>query len=269
MESVNFKVKGERFIITREAILTAMDRYDQQYRSHAHDAGRRYAIRYRDKLYPPKYVLSLAINRPRTSFSGGKGQNATNTVFANLGFEIVSANTNQPSVSTRNVPGSPAKTNIPIPDIEALIQELLSKKWTNLHSNYIHQPDGEYPGVYILAYSDKPLEGEQVQEQDIFYVGMTHAGIVRRLGQFIRGLEEGGHHSGANRFFNDYARQIPYNQLPKKRFFVASIAIPCVVDKQARTPLDLRKMGEVTRLEYYVLAHIKERLGVEPELNKK
>ena len=44
----------------------------------------------------------------------------------------------------------------------------------------------------------------------------------------------------------------------KKKFYVASISIPCVVNKSKRTALDLRKMGEMVRLEYYVLAYIKK-----------
>jgi hypothetical protein len=124
--------------------------------------------------------------------------------------------------------------------------------------------------VYVLAYSDENLEGEQVKEEKIFYVGMSHAGIRQRLRQFIKGIEDGKHHSGAGRFFKVYADHVPYSQLPNKRaFFVASVAIPCVVNKRERTPEDLRRMGEVARLEFLVLAHIKEKLHTEPELNKK
>jgi hypothetical protein len=135
---------------------------------------------------------------------------------------------------------------------------------------YQRLEDGIYPGVYVLAYSDKALAGQPVEAEDIFYVGMSNASINQRLSQFIRGIEDGKHHSGAGRFFHEYAKRIPYSQLPNtKVFFVAFITIPCIVDKKSRKAQDLKKMGEVARLEFYILAHIKEKLLVEPELNKK
>jgi hypothetical protein len=269
MEQTIFKVAGEEFTITREKILSAMREYDTTYRHDENDAGRNYAIRYGEKLYPPKHLLSLVIQKPRGSFTGGR---ATNTVFLKLGLEVVQIN------NVHATTGRPKKTNFdqarinaPIPDVQDLIQRLLSlKKWTNLHTGRRAIEDREYPGVYVLAYSDKALEGEPVKVEDVFYVGMTQASLIQRLNQFVRGIEDGKHHSGASRFYYEYAKQVPYSRLPNsKTFFVASAAIPCIVSKKRRTPQDLRKMGEVARLELYVLAHIKEVRSDEPELNKK
>jgi hypothetical protein len=63
--------------------------------------------------------------------------------------------------------------------------------------------DSEFPGVYVLAYSTARLNGKPIEEREIFYVGVSHAGVKGRLKQFINGLEDGGHHSGAKRFFFD------------------------------------------------------------------
>jgi hypothetical protein len=269
MERVVFTIQRQDFVITRDDILSAMKGYDGHYRVGNNDCGRLYAVKHDGKFYPPKHVLSLVVKKPRGSFGGGK--NATNQVFLNLGFEIVSlGNGHRAAIRSRESVYDQAKMNAPIPDMQTLIKNLLSQKWTNLHANYPNLEDGEYPGGYLLAYSDQNLEGKQVKEEEIFYVGMTHAGITKRLSQFVQGIEVGRGHSGANRFFTDYANRVPYSQLPnRKNFFVACVTIPCVVNKRTRTPDHLRKMGEVARLEFYVLAHVKEKLQAEPELNKK
>ena len=156
--------------------------------------------------------------------------------------------------------------------MEKLIQRLLSQKWVELQTGITFLQDGNYPGVYLLAYTDKDLKGEDIDLTDIFYVGMSNSrgGVKQRLKQFINGIEKDVPHSAGKRFREEYTNGIPFSRMkPQKTFFVASISIPCVVEKAKRTPKDLRKMGEVARLEYYVLAHIKEALKREPELNKK
>lgn len=156
--------------------------------------------------------------------------------------------------------------------MEPLIQLLLSKKWTNLQNGRSDLKDGKYPGVYLLAYSDRNLEGKKISLNDIFYVGMSNSrdGVKQRLKQFLDALEEGKGHSAANRFYEDYAKGVPFSRMKdKETFFVASVSIRCCPEKAKRTPDDLRKMGKVAGLEYYVLAHIKEKLHREPKLNKK
>lgn len=156
--------------------------------------------------------------------------------------------------------------------MEQLISLLLTQKWARLHGNLTGLKDGSYPGVYVLAYSDQDLEGKPINPRDIFYVGMSNSqgGVRQRLGQFLRAIEMGTGHSGGNRFYAEYAHDRPFSELEnRKTFFVAVVTIPCDVDKKDRTPADLRAMGDVAALEYYVLAHIREALGREPELNKK
>ena len=155
---------------------------------------------------------------------------------------------------------------------EMEIENLLENKWTNLLKNYKNLKNGQYPGVYILAYTDKNLEEKSIEIKDIFYVGMSNSlgGVRQRLSQFIRGLHKGRGHSAGNRFFTEYSKEKSFDIAGhKKTFFVASLSLPCKVKKAERTSGDLRKMGEVARFEYSVLAHIKQVTGKEPVLNKK
>ena len=157
-----------------------------------------------------------------------------------------------------------------IPSSKALVTKLLGARWAHLHDAYGCIPGGQYPGVYILAYSNAKLTDELVRVKDIYYVGMSHAGVTKRLHRFIVGLECNRYHSAAKRFFRTCANSIPYTKLKgRKTFYFASVAVPCIVDKALRKPIDLRKMGEVAKCEFYVLAHVHEQLGREPELNRK
>jgi len=150
------------------------------------------------------------------------------------------------------------------------VKNLFASNWRSLHEDYSRLENGRYPGVYLLAYTTEELEGKKVEEKDVFYVGMSHAGVKPRLRQFIDGLEKRRGHSGAMRFFTEYTGGRGYSKLSsKKTFFVTSISIRCSSGKKKRNAEDLRKMGQVAALEYYVLAHIREKLGREPELNKK
>ena len=151
------------------------------------------------------------------------------------------------------------------------IRKLFKKTWIKLE-DYKSLNDSQYPGCYILAYSDKNLEKKQIKIGDIFYVGMSNSlgGVKQRLSQFISGIERGYGHSAGNRFLKEINKNIPYSKYKRfKRFFVISLCLPCLVNKKDRTYKDLIKMGEVAKFEYEVLAYIKEKIGKEPELNKK
>ena len=155
-------------------------------------------------------------------------------------------------------------------EVERLVKALFASQWRRLHEDYARLENGQYPGVYLLAYATQNLDGKRVEEADVLYVGMSHAGVRPRLKQFIDGIEKGSHHSGANRFFTEYTAGHDYSKLPaKKKFFVTSLSIPCSSKKKNRSAEDLRKTGQIAALEYYVLAHIREKLGREPALNKK
>ena len=174
-----------------------------------------------------------------------------------------------------------ARLDEPIPDVDRLVEDLFAKTWVRLDDDSAKLTDCQYPGVYVLAYVDEKLlghpvkedlTGDPVTEDEIFYVGMSHAGVRKRLRQFTNGLEDGGHHSGAKRFFITVANRTPYSSFAQRKpFFGASISVPCTSLKTARSSMDLRKMGVVAQLEWYVLARVRERAKTEQEpwLNKK
>lgn len=156
--------------------------------------------------------------------------------------------------------------------IKKLITQLFNQKWRILHGDIDYIDFIDHPGVYLLAFSYKNLENTKIKISDVFYVGMSNSrgGVKQRLKRFINGLEKDDFHSAARRFYDEYANQKPFSKLKtKKKFYFAFISIPCEVSKDRRTPKDLRKMGDIAQLEYYILAYIKEKLDKEPDLNKK
>ena len=72
------------------------------------------------------------------------------------------------------------------------LQTLFNKKWTNLLENYKDLKNGQYPGVYILAFTTKNLEGKPIKVKDVFYVGMSNSlgGVKQRLRQFCKLLSK-------------------------------------------------------------------------------
>ncbi len=257
---------GVSHVLSRNDILRAMRKYDSNLRRNDDDAGRLYAVRHDEKLYPPKQLLALSMGTEVNAFNGGESKRSANGVFRELGFEIICLD----AVRIPQNAHDSKKINALVPSIARLERELFAQRWTNLHSNYGRIKDGQYPGVYLLAYSNAKIEGRKVTPEEVFYVGMSHAGIIKRLQQFMAGLRDGHHHSAAKRFFNEYAGRVPYEELRRRKtFYVAAVALPCAVNKTHRTPTDLKKMGEVARLEFYALASIKSAIRVEPPLNKK
>ena len=98
----------------------------------------------------------------------------------------------------------------------------------------------------------------------------SRGGVKSRVNQFRQAIEKGYGHSGGDRFFKKYLKKKPFSKTKtRKKFYIASVNLRCDVNKDSRAPKDLRIMGKVAMLEYAVLAHIKQRIRREPELNKK
>ena len=82
--------------MNRQDILRAICEFDKNYRgkfsgkddwaSWIKDGRYRYAVYYRGRLYPAKFITHLATGRSRDDFSGGE---ETNDPLINLGFEII------------------------------------------------------------------------------------------------------------------------------------------------------------------------------------
>lgn len=78
--------------VTSQGIESAMKDFDHQYSGerNAYDLWLdkntyKWALRYKDRLYPQKYILSLATGMDTTDFTAAEARR----VLGNLGFEIV------------------------------------------------------------------------------------------------------------------------------------------------------------------------------------
>ena len=124
------------------------------------------------------------------------------------------------------------------------------------------------PGVYLLAYTDSSVEGHQVQPTQIYYVGMSNPakGIKQRPKRFAEGVMLSGRHFAAKRRIKRYG---VHTEGGPCRFYVAVQTMPCDTNKNTARPSDWRAMGQVACLEKYALAHILEKTGRLPELNRR
>jgi hypothetical protein len=158
-------------------------------------------------------------------------------------------------------------------EIESSVVRLFSARWAHLHKEgSLARADLKFPGVYLLAYSATPnIEGSIIKAKDVLYVGMSNAagGVRQRLKQFRAGIEKNGLHSGAMRFYREYGGGKPFLRVKShKQLYFAALTFECEGNKGLAEPDDLRLMGHINCLEYYAIAHIAERTGKRPALNK-
>jgi hypothetical protein len=155
--------------------------------------------------------------------------------------------------------------------IEALTSQLFRQRWVALDAAASTRPDLIYPGVYLLAFTSAKLTGMIVKAEQVLYAGMSNSagGVRSRLHQFAKGIERNDFHSGAMRFYREQCGSKPFSQLKtRNRFYVAALTIECESDKNSVQPEDLRIMGHIACLEYYVIARIAQKTGNKPALNK-
>jgi len=128
----------------------------------------------------------------------------------------------------------------------------------------------KYPGVYLIAITDKNLETKKFDDidyNDVVYIGMTRsqAGLNGRWNQFhssIVGKKYEGH-SGGTTIYKDLG---PYEKWSEKLFVSA---MPFEINVTERKPEVLIKMGYISYLEYYIMAKFIEKTGkVKPCYNK-
>ncbi len=222
VNSVPFRTQSGIVQVSREQVLVGMQEFDLKFRATENDSGTLWAVVENGRRYPPKRVLELATGVPRSKFYGGK---PSNDVFVALGFHIVE--TDGSTKSPEQVAKEQTRLNGPLPDVNQLVADLFAKTWIRLDDDSATLVDSQYSGVYVLAYPDerflghsvnKDLTGKPVTEEDIFYVGVSHAGVRKRLRQFTDGLEDGGHHSGAKRFFQTVSKG-PYSAFAERAVF--------------------------------------------------
>lgn len=231
-----------------------MRKFDQRYRGKVKESGSRYAVFDRTgNPYPPKWIVSLATQVPRNRFSGGT---RINGILSELGFHVDRA----PDVIRNN--RWPHKR----PSITRLLARLFSGKWRQLTGDLIREDTPNDPGVYLVAFppTNRDLAGKAVRNQEICYIGMSnHAGVKKRLKQFLSSAEGRPGHSGGTRFFGLHGRYNP----DKRPIFVTWLSIRCETRKEHRTAQDLLIMGAVADLEQCALARVKQALHCEPDLN--
>jgi hypothetical protein len=158
-------------------------------------------------------------------------------------------------------------------NVARLVNELFKKRWHRLHADR-WDDDGllKYPGVYLLAYAARDLEGQKVKIDDVYYVGMSNSahGVRARLKQFKSALERGVGHSAGNHCFQRN-KDKPFLKLgTKKKFYFVALCLECANPKPSAQPDDFRKMGHVACLEYYAIAHVRARSATKkvPPLNR-
>jgi hypothetical protein len=150
------------------------------------------------------------------------------------------------------------------------VESFFNCKWRPLKD--VPYIEHDFPGNYLLAWTEQEMGGTIVKSEDVFYVGMSNdrGGVKNRLRAFVNSINGRSGHSGGVRFFTEYCKRVPFNTInhPKRFYFVEQM-LECIVLKQKRTPKDLLIMGRVCLLEMELLGYIKYVTGKEPELNKK
>jgi hypothetical protein len=245
---VTFKGK----LVTVKKIVDAVEEFNRAPEDKRPRGGKTFALWLKGESYPPKEILSLASNRSVSSFGGGE---ETNRVFRALGFRICAKPDGRQENGTTNASQ----------ELKAKEKELFSKIWKKLCDEDLEKTINE-PGVYVLACTPKSLEGKRVTTEDIFYVGMSnHAGVNKRLRQFLDAADGKGGHSAGTRYYKKYKRHGIYREAT---IYVATVSYSsCEMGKRRRTPNELQKMGIVAALEMFVMARVKKETRCEPELN--
>jgi hypothetical protein len=164
--------------------------------------------------------------------------------------------------------------------MQTIIRQIFDQRWKPLNDENINKiNNGNFPGVYLLAYSKEDLEDQILSPTQIYYVGMSNSigGVKSRLKQFQVSLKDNVAirgktlHSAGNRFkYSDPFRSYKHADISNPfKFYVTIKTFPCTVKKDLRTSKDLQIMGEICRLEYFIIAFVKEQTGFEPQLNTK
>ena len=143
------------------------------------------------------------------------------------------------------------------------VSSLFKRRWRRLNRAALDDPRLARPGVYVISCSRRARPGDVVTEELVHYVGMTVSvgGLRQRLRAFLRGSQGIAGHSGGYRLSG--LRRVP------STISFAVHPLDASTHKDDRTSNDLRTMGHIACLEYYLLAHIKKCVGKEPQLNRK
>jgi hypothetical protein len=127
--------------------------------------------------------------------------------------------------------------------------------------------NSKYPGIYMIAISDKDLSGEQPQYEEVSYIGMTnsHKGLQGRWYQFYQSVRGKSGHSGGNTVYKELGH---YDTWPETLFVCA---LPVICNPVSPVENDLIEMGKVAFLEYDAFAAFFKAIPdlKKPRFNKK
>lgn len=84
-KTARFRTNSGELTVTRDQILEGVAKFDRDYRDKVRDTGRVWFVQENGKRYPPKRVLELATDVPRSEFFGG---DPTNDPLRALGFDL-------------------------------------------------------------------------------------------------------------------------------------------------------------------------------------
>ncbi len=129
------------------------------------------------------------------------------------------------------------------------VPELVFTEWY-LWEDRTSIRNSEYPGVYMMAISNKDLAGQIPQYADVSYIGMTnsHKGLQGRWYQFYRSIQGKSGHSGGNTVFRELGHYETWNGA----LYVC--ALPVICNPIYPSVKDLIDMGTVAFLEYDAFA---------------
>lgn len=156
--------------------------------------------------------------------------------------------------------------------VQGLVKELFAMRWRPLHGpGWDDVEQLRYPGVYLLAYTAKELNGQKIKVDDVFYVGMSNSagGVRARLNQFKSALEKGYGHSGGDHCYRHHNEKPFLTLKTDKKFYFAPRCLKCSSLKSNAGPHDFRTMGNIASLEYHAIAHVQEHSAnkIVPQLN--
>jgi hypothetical protein len=110
--------------------------------------------------------------------------------------------------------------------------------------------NSKYPGIYMVAISNKDLSGQRPQYEDVSYIGMTnsHKGLQGRWYQFYQSIRGKSGHSGGNTVY----KVLGHYDTWQENLFVC--ALPVICNPVSPVENDLVEMGKVAFLEYDAFA---------------
>ena len=121
-----------------------------------------------------------------------------------------------------------------------------------------------FPGVYIIAVTNKMLSGKTPSWNDVVYIGMTNSigGLSNRWRQLDRSINGKFGHSGGKSIYQDLGSYKKW----RKSLYVAAMGIEC--DVKEPTGKDYIKMGWVAYFEYEAFSQYFKEIGKHPKYNK-